>query len=333
MKLGAMVSATAIMSPKHLATFAASAGIAAIGDTVKNFLTKKEEKTLEKVIQEFREMLNTITSELFSKDKKKLIFIIDELDRCRPSFAVETIEKIKHLFSVTGIIWVLVMNKDQLEESIRHVYGTIDAKKYLSKFIDIESSLPKEIRGNYDTFDHYKKMIDGLISSSRCKILKNGYSVLVVLCSRIAQLSIRDIKKVLLYCEFVFGEKNTNYAHEYTVLGILLSVIKMSDDQTYKLIKNKNTSIYDLKKNGITARIFNEGLMKTTIWYLYFAMTTNEHQRESISLEFAKSSGLIEIETEYNEFQKFCTNNGRIIEYAKGSLEGICKRLDIFEFV
>ena len=60
---------------------------------------------------------------------KKLVFLIDELDRCRPTYAVETIEKIKHLFSVPGIIWVLVMNKEQIESSIQKVYGTINSKE------------------------------------------------------------------------------------------------------------------------------------------------------------------------------------------------------------
>ena len=41
------------------------------------------------------------------------------------------------------------MNKEQLEKSIHHVYGTIDAERYLNKFIDIQSSLPKDIKGNY----------------------------------------------------------------------------------------------------------------------------------------------------------------------------------------
>lgn len=75
---------------------------------------------------------------------KPIVFIIDELDRCKPSYAVEVLEQIKHFFSVQGIVFVLSIDKTQLGHAIRGVYGSehINADEYLRRFIDIEYSIP-----------------------------------------------------------------------------------------------------------------------------------------------------------------------------------------------
>lgn len=72
---------------------------------------------------------------------KRLIFVIDELDRCRPSFSVEVLEKVKHFFTCKNVLFILVYNKEQLESSISHVYGVNEPNIYLQKFIDLESDV------------------------------------------------------------------------------------------------------------------------------------------------------------------------------------------------
>jgi hypothetical protein len=72
---------------------------------------------------------------------KRLIFVIDELDRCRPSFSVEVLEKVKHFFTCKKVLFILVYNKEQLESSISHVYGVNAPNIYLQRFIDLESDV------------------------------------------------------------------------------------------------------------------------------------------------------------------------------------------------
>lgn len=81
-------------------------------------------------------------------------FFIDELDRCRPNYAVTVLEQIKHFFSVPNIVFVLSIDKVQLGHAIRGVYGSefIDADDYLRRFIDIEYSLPDP---EYDKYTNY----------------------------------------------------------------------------------------------------------------------------------------------------------------------------------
>lgn len=101
---------------------------------------QKEKESLEK----FRHEVGKAVEQLKSAGKKDtLIFFIDELDRCRPSFAIEMLEHIKHLFDVPNIVFVLSVDKSQLEASTAAVYGEkINAPEYLRRFIDIEYTLP-----------------------------------------------------------------------------------------------------------------------------------------------------------------------------------------------
>lgn len=87
--------------------------------------------------------LETLARNVREWSKKPLVVIVDELDRCRPTFAIETLERIKHLFAVENIVFVLGIDRGQLESSIRSVYGEIDAQGYLQRFIDVEFVLPR----------------------------------------------------------------------------------------------------------------------------------------------------------------------------------------------
>lgn len=101
---------------------------------------QKESEQLAK----FREELKAVVAGLPAAGKKEtLVFFVDELDRCRPTFAIELLERMKHLFDVPGIVFVLSVDKLQLEASTAAVYGSgINAREYLRKFIDLEYGLP-----------------------------------------------------------------------------------------------------------------------------------------------------------------------------------------------
>lgn len=73
-----------------------------------------------------------------------LIVAIDELDRCRPTYAIELLEVAKHLFAVDHVVFVLAVNCDQLAHSVRVLYGNdFDAEGYLKRFFDVDCQLPE----------------------------------------------------------------------------------------------------------------------------------------------------------------------------------------------
>jgi hypothetical protein len=93
--------------------------------------------------RELTELVSVLRRKTVDKGSKPIVFVIDELDRCRPPFAVELLEKIKHLFSVDGLIFVLAIDRQQLSEAVRCLYGQgLDADNYLRRFIDLEYRLP-----------------------------------------------------------------------------------------------------------------------------------------------------------------------------------------------
>lgn len=71
-----------------------------------------------------------------------LVVIVDELDRCRPDYAIKVLEEIKHFFDVPGVVFVLAMHKEQLSKSIRAVYGPdFESDEYLRRFYDLAINL------------------------------------------------------------------------------------------------------------------------------------------------------------------------------------------------
>lgn len=65
-----------------------------------------------------------------------MIIFIDELDRCKPSFAVHLLEQIKHYLYDERIIFVLSVNQEELQYTIKHFYGNeFDASRYLDRFL------------------------------------------------------------------------------------------------------------------------------------------------------------------------------------------------------
>lgn len=73
-----------------------------------------------------------------------LVVMIDELDRCRPDFAIRVLERVKHFFSVENVVFILIVNLDQLEQAVKGVYGSsIAARTYIEKFYHLRLRLPK----------------------------------------------------------------------------------------------------------------------------------------------------------------------------------------------
>ncbi|MEL7477292.1 MAG: P-loop NTPase fold protein, partial [Pseudomonadota bacterium] len=86
---------------------------------------------------------------IYKKEYPAFIFI-DELDRCRPTYAVEMLEAIKHLFNIDGLVIVVSTHTEELQHTIKALYGSdFNADDYLRRFFDtkynLEVKLSKEL--------------------------------------------------------------------------------------------------------------------------------------------------------------------------------------------
>lgn len=121
-----------------------------IGQTLASYADdrlRKHQATRD-AVKEFQSSLGDMAAKLAAANAgRPLVIIIDELDRCRPSYAIELLEVAKHLFSVDHVAFVLGINRAQLAHSVRAIYGNdFDAEGYLGRFIDLDFQLPPATR-------------------------------------------------------------------------------------------------------------------------------------------------------------------------------------------
>ena len=104
-------------------------------------MVESEYIELKGFIQDFRSKLKSIQE----KVNKKIIIFIDELDRCNPMYTIKTLEIIKHFFGIPNVLFVLAIDKAQIENSVRAIFGINQGTEngYLRKFIDVEFQLPE----------------------------------------------------------------------------------------------------------------------------------------------------------------------------------------------
>lgn len=91
-----------------------------------------------KSVAAFRDELGALAGDVIAGGKKAPLFIlIDELDRCRPDYAVALLERVKHLFSVDNVVFIIATDTTQLAHAVRGAYGaTFDGDRYLKRFFD-----------------------------------------------------------------------------------------------------------------------------------------------------------------------------------------------------
>lgn len=130
------------------------AGILALDKTIKKISSgmielqdfkQSENKTTTRIVS-MEEKKNTITKLvecILESKQKNLLIVIDELDRCKPSYAVKILEVIKHFFVNNETVFLFGSNKEELAKTVEHEYGTkFEGYKYLNRFFDFEFSLP-----------------------------------------------------------------------------------------------------------------------------------------------------------------------------------------------
>ncbi len=104
---------------------------------------------------EYEEQLSKTKNFLASWAKrinKPIIIVIDELDRCRPDYAVKTLEILKHFFDIPGIVFVLSIDEEQLKSSVETLFGTKNFDGYKRKFINNSFILPAPNKEKYTDF-------------------------------------------------------------------------------------------------------------------------------------------------------------------------------------
>ena len=271
---------------------------------------KEHSKNVE-IIQSFKILLSEIPLKLENSKGKPIVIIIDELDRCKPVFAVEILEKVKHLFSVKNIVFVLVMNMEQLEESIKCVYGqNIDAHTYLQKFINIETSIPKRINDKYNNdLDKYSKQLIKLHEFENVADIGTIYNCIYVFAIHF-NLSLRQLEKVFTNLAFFYSATNENSLRIPPIIAFL-SVIKVIKPKIFDKLYYKKITYEEVNNElKITTLENNQEMADKTNFvlnWLRFTLYTDEE------LNISKDSE--DLKNYYIAFSRYSIDRREIIPY------------------
>ena len=190
--------------------------------------------------KELKEQLNNLSEKVKKETGNPLVFIIDELDRCRPTFAIELLERVKHIFDIPDIVFVLGVNRGELCKAISSVYGEIDSDVYLRRFFDMEFTIPES---NVESFCHYliyeyklKDYFNELTSNAKNEIHQHDFSVFSNFFPKFCnylKLSLRDIDYCIRSIAFVGKTIEERHSMQPTLVGILI-ILRLKNPILYR---------------------------------------------------------------------------------------------------
>ena len=261
----------------------------------------QEHRSVTKLVRDFREQVTRIANDI--RGEKQLIIFVDELDRCRPDYAVQMLERIKHFFSIDNIIFVLSIDKTVLCKSIKAIYGglDIDTDAYLRRFVDLEFNLPKpnprdfikmlyDERGMGEYMETYwnwnrKHYGGGDKNATFLQMLR--------LCFTSAQQSLRDIEKYIARLDVILR----SFDPEDIPLQLVVCLVyfNMFHPDIYDCFRNRKSEVEELWRNIDKAYLNNipesgdkqaliELLIQVLVYYCKWEMTDENYNTKDISL-------------------------------------------------
>lgn len=192
----------------------------------------KEQIESEKNLQALKDILLELSQE------KKIILFVDELDRCRPDYAVQMLEILKHIFDIKNVKIALITNMQQLQASVNHRYGSlVHSERYLNKFIKFSFKLPNLV-DDWDGYGTHTRNVSIeyfkvlMRESAVGKIIKftSNQNILNQFIADIIEknnLSLREIKTFVRYLDIYFLLKDDNYGIIYKIGYRLLEILSV----------------------------------------------------------------------------------------------------------
>lgn len=170
-----------------------------------------------KVIKKLADVLGKIAEEY------TIVFLVDELDRCMPAYAIKVLERLHHLTEgKANIITIIALDKDKLQYSIKQIFGFDEPEKYLEKFISFEVKLDygKVSEAITEKYADYIALFDKekfLFSDS----VEECWQALFT--GVIARTQEQLVKKAMLAHKLLYGEEKKDYS--FMCMEILLAVM------------------------------------------------------------------------------------------------------------
>lgn len=246
-KIGLTVTKNVILSLLNKYTGVGSEAVKDICDSAENVLIDRikdyeEEKSS---IEDFKQSLSKYVADCGACP---LVFIIDELDRCNPNYAVKLLETVKHIFDVPNIVFVLSICRKELENSIRGFYGSdrIDATNYLRRFIDIQFDVPHPKSDNFcKMLIQYYGFNNYFLEEPGGQNGLNEFYDMVALMFSVFEIDLRTWDRIFAHSRLAAIQLGSN-AQLLMDLVFLLCFLRITQPDFYSKIRSKAFSIQGL---------------------------------------------------------------------------------------
>ncbi|MFJ5535989.1 P-loop NTPase fold protein [Vreelandella titanicae] len=261
-------------------------------------------------VRQFREVFEKLVKEVAAAkstvDGEFPVYVfIDELDRCRPTYAIELLERIKHFFDVPGCTFIIATDTKQLGHSVKAVYGNdFDSFEYLKRFFDITYSLDNSdvetwVSVNFDVPEnqsyyclsltkYYKTDRASIVWASNTKQVPpdenavvcedvdlNDMQIVFVSLFKTFKVSLRDLKKIKSHIKASTSNLIKSEIHFFLICYLVF-------------LKNADVGLYEHFVKG-DEKIFSESAnQKYPPWSLYF--TTKSVSVHNIALAYLNAS-------------------------------------------
>lgn len=221
---------------------------------------------------DIRCMVKEFIDSLIHEHGNRLIVFIDELDRCKPDYAVRFLERIKHYFDDKRVVFVFSVSLSQLQWTVKSYYGSgFNATRYLDKFFDLRITLPKV---NYDKFINQHLGLEG------------GYYIYDTVCVEVAKyfnFSLREVERYIRLIKIAAHQAAHSFsggfpefkAIEFSVIYVVPIIIglQMADMQEYENFMAGTDATHFLKI------LQNPNIQMRTEYLLEPAESYNENEK------------------------------------------------------
>lgn len=178
-----------------------------------------------------------------------LFVLVDELDRCRPTYAISLLERVKHLFEVDNVVFIIATDSDQLKHSIKAVYGSgFDASAYLLRFFDRTYVFEDPSLEDFVTNLFLLHSIDDQILSSPPEITHRDFFVKIM---QAFNLQLRDAEQCFDMLRSIATVWNHKVKIELIYLLPLIVAFWKNDESLMEALTNNEAKISSLMSNKV----------------------------------------------------------------------------------
>ena len=208
-------------------------------------------------IESIKEIKN-ILSKYLESNNKKLLIIVDELDRTKPDYAIHFLEDMKHFFDIENVIFLVAVNRKQMEATVKCLYGQdLDFEGYYRKFFKQEIDLP-------DPYKEAQKFIDNLIQETKVRF-KDSKRYRVDNCylsCKLFQLTLREIEGFIKIFDMILGSESHTSKWIYMDCYSFFITLFIKNKEIFNQILNGNFTVNDfinfLDKNNFVSKILED---------------------------------------------------------------------------